>query len=96
MLPNGKNTYKSFLGSVLSLLTLLLLLFYAGYKLDKMVSFSDYKIQTRDFEDYFDSDEKWGHNDEFALAAGVSAYDGSSESIEDLSIGQVKFYRKAW
>ena len=80
----------------MSLLTLFLLLFYAGYKLNKMISFKDYKVQTRDYEDYYEADEQWGYMDEFALAAGVTSYDGSSDPIEDPSIGQLKFYRKAW
>ena len=30
------------------------------------------------------------------MAAGLTAFDGSRESIEDESIGTVKFYLKSW
>ena len=50
----------------------------------------------QNFENYYSHTDTWGASDGFTLAACVTAYDGSSEVIEDPSVGQLKFYRKGW
>ena len=75
---------------------MILLLMYSAYKLNTMVNFSDYKIRMQENENYFQHTDQWGAKNDFALAACVTAYDGSSEDIEDPSIGKLKFYMKGW
>ena len=49
------------------------------------------------FEYHYDSSSfSFGTDKGFAVAAGLTAFDGSRESIEDESIGTVKFYLKSW
>ena len=50
----------------------------------------------KEYENFFDFVDEWGQGDDFALAGGVTAYDGGGEPLDDPSIGQVKFYRKGW
>ena len=50
----------------------------------------------QNFENYYSHTDTWGASDGFTLAACVTAYDGSSEVIEDPSVGQLKFYKKSW
>ena len=38
----------------------------------------------------------FSNQDGFMIAAAVTSYDGSKESIEDEEIGTIKFYIKAW
>ena len=45
ILPDQSDRYRSFIGSIMSLITSVLLLLYAGYKLNIMVRYRDYKIQ---------------------------------------------------
>ena len=51
----------------------------------------------RDEDNYFDSTDKFGFTDNhFMIGAAVTAFDGKHESIEDPSIGQIKFFKKSW
>ena len=96
-LPDGKNEYRSFVGSVLTLLTFINLLSFIVYKLLALVSFSEYTFQHHTQENYFDSEDIFKASDSnFMVAAGITAYDGSSEIITDPSIGELKFYKKGW
>lgn len=40
--------------------------------------------------------ESFGLENGFFLAVGVTNYDGKSDPIEDLSIGQLRFFIKSW
>ena len=96
MLPDGTDQYRSFLGAMLSILTLITLLGYASFKFESLVSFSDYIVQVSDHENFYDANTKFGIDNDFSIAAGLVDYDGKSHKIEDESIATVKFYRKAY
>ena len=96
MLMDENYLYKTFLGSMLSICTILIIVLFAGYKLGSLFSQSEYKIQVRYEENYFNQTEQFGYEDEFYIAGGISSYDGSSNDISDLTIGQVKIYTKYW
>ena len=66
---------------MLSILTVIIILLNAGYKLDTMISLADYKVQVHDLEEYYDSVAQFGTNDGFQVAAAVTKYDGSTEEI---------------
>lgn len=46
MMPDGKPMYRTLLGSVLSIITVVVLLSYAVYKSIVMGNLNDYKIKT--------------------------------------------------
>ena len=96
MLPGDKYQYKTFWGSIFSICTILIISLFAGLKFIQLVQQSEYKIQVRTIENYFNHTDEFGYDDEFYVAGGVTAYDGSSKDISDLTIGQVKMYSKQW
>ena len=97
ILPDGENKYRSFLGSLLSLLTAILLVGYGAYKIQELASNSDYKIQIQDQRYYYDAADEFTFEDHgFMIAAAITAYDGSPDDITDPEIGEVKFVMKRW
>ena len=85
ILPDGKDTYKSFLGSISSIITLILLSMYGMYKLVSLVSYSDYNVQVSRKENYYVSEDSFGFEDGYMMAAGLITYDGKDFNIEDPS-----------
>ena len=59
-MPDGESEYKSFLGSILSIMTLLTLLSYASYKFTALISYSDYKVQVSDQENFYTDEDFFG------------------------------------
>lgn len=56
-------------------------------------------MQRNQHQQYFDATEEFGFDQHFAVAMGISDYIGPMEqrtSIEDPSIGHLKFYIKSW
>mmetsp|Transcript_3956 Transcript_3956/g.4738 ORF Transcript_3956/g.4738 Transcript_3956/m.4738 type:complete len:225 (-) Transcript_3956:1540-2214(-) len=96
LLPDGSDQYKSFLGSLLSILTVMTLLSYATYKFSSLVSYSDYKVQVSNEENFYNADDKFGFPDGYMISAGLVTYDGKSDRVEDPSIAQLKFYAKVY
>ena len=94
-MDNGNDRYRTFLGAILSIGSVMTLLLYTIYKVIMMFSFKEYQIQVHDHENYYERDDQWGTS-EFMLAAAVTAFDGSSLDITDPSIGELKLYRKQW
>ena len=49
-----------------------------------------------DRENFYPFDSEFGAKDGFMVAAAITAFDGSSEDITDLSYGRLKFVMKSW
>ena len=96
LLPDGNDAYKSFLGAVLSIITLLTLLSYASYKFNDLVNYADYKVQVADKENYYTDTDFFTFEDGYIFAAGLTAYDGKGDKIEDESLATLKLYHKVW
>ena len=97
ILPDGEDEYRSFLGSLLSLLTAILLVGYGAYKIEELATNSDYKIQIHDQRYYYDADDEFTFEDHgFMIAAAITASDGNPDDITDPEIGEVKFVMKTF
>ena len=95
-LPDDQSRYRSFLGVILSIVTILLLSSYAAWKIINLIKLIDYTVRVYDRENFFDIKEEFGPEDGFMLAAGLTAYDKSPDDITDLSIGRLKFIKKTF
>ena len=84
------------MGAILSVFTIVIVLLYSAYKCIALFSIADFKVQTLEQVNNYSETDVFGANDEFVVAGAVTSWDGSSEDITDLSIGQVKFYLKSW
>ena len=94
ILPDNSSTYRSLLGSMLSIITIISLLTYATVKLVQLSLMEDFKINMIEKENSYGSDFTFTQEEGFNVAVAVTAYDSNPESIEDPSIGQLKFYLK--
>ena len=92
-LPDGQNEYRTRLGAVLSILTIVLLLAYGIYKTVSLIGLSyEIMLTTLDYE--YGYEDGLSQANGFCIAAGVSSYDGKDFSIEDETIGEVVIYMK--
>ena len=96
LLPDHNENYRTFVGSILSLLTMTILLAYMIYKAQILFELDDYSLEKAYEENFFPSDEAFSQKDGFYIAAALTNYDGSSEVIEDPTIGTLKMYIKSW
>ena len=96
LLPDGHDTYRTFIGALLSLFTIVIILTTGVYKFTTLINKDEYRVQLRTIENEFTLSQTFGSSDGFAIAAAVTSYDGSSEDITDPEIGEIKFYQKQW
>ena len=75
LIPGGEETYRSFLGSFVSVITILIILTYGTFNFLKMVDREDYNVVRTLQESYFPQDETFGLNDGFYVGAAVTSYD---------------------
>ena len=61
-----------------------------------LVSFDDYKVQLHEKENFYNTTDPFGSEQEFMIAAALTAYDGDPSSIEDPSYGQLRIFMKKW
>ena len=94
LMPDHDSAYRSVVGTILSILTLILVISYSTYKLIDLTQLNNYKIQEEKLEKYFQHNEPFTQAQGFQVAAAITSYDGSSESIEDEEIGTIKMYIK--
>ena len=77
-------------------MSFIVLLSYGSYKVTTMSNLDDFKIGMHIFEDAYEVNDTFGHADGFAVAAAITAFDGSKVDITDPEVGQIKFYLKQW
>ena len=95
-MPDHHERYRTHLGSCLSILTLITVIFYGGYKLIDMLSYNIYSVQAVYEEDYFASNDTLTIADGFYVAAAITNYNNDPRPIEDPDIGILKMYLKTW
>ena len=71
-------------------------LFYASYKFEKLVNISDYKVMESQREDFYADVDVFNASHGFQVAATVTAFDGSPETVLDPSYGSLRFVMKSW
>lgn len=71
LLPDGNGMYRTFLGSLLSIITLVLIITYGSFKASELFSKQDYQVQKRELLDFYEEKEAFGADDGFAVAAVI-------------------------
>ena len=95
-LPDRRENYRTTVGSAFTILMLVTLLIYGSFKLIILYELSDYSITIAVQEYFFDLTQPFTDKDGFAIAATITAYDGSPEVIEDEEYATLEFYLKYW
>ena len=83
VLPDNSTKLRSVPGAICWLIMITIMLGFATYRFEVLTSLSQYRTVHEIFEYYFDENDKIGRKDNFAIAAAVTSFDGTSESIED-------------
>jgi len=95
LLPDQQDRYRTFLGALLSLITLMGLVAFSVVRLTALTTNSDYKIQVQNKKYFYeDSDVFSFETHGFNVAAAITGYDGNPLDITDPEVGQIKFYMK--
>ena len=88
VLPDKAAMYRSLLGSVLSIFTVVALLSFSLYKFVKLEGQTEVIVNQSSHEDYYDSSFTFSSKgDGFQVAAAVTSFDANPEPIEDPEIG---------
>ena len=61
-LPDENDKYRTMCGALLSLFTFLVLISYAGFKLDRLLADKDYQVQESKNIEFFDQQHGFGYN----------------------------------
>ena len=96
LLPDGYHQYRSFIGAILSVMTLVTITLYATFQVEQLINLENYKVQLHTLENEYATNATFGAANGFAVAAAVTSFDGSSVDITDPEIGEIKFYLKHW
>ena len=94
LLPDQKDEYRTFIGAVLTISSIITVLVFATFKIDTLVNYIDYKVQIRTFEEYYDYRDRIDSSSGFMIAAGIPAK-GATSAGDPIppDIGALKFYR---
>ena len=96
-LPDSKTVFQTLPGAICSIICIVVMLVYAGYKLSTLVERSEYSLIQELYEFQYDDTFKFGQDDGFAIAASITDFDSSrTEAIEDPTVGTIQFYMKYW
>ena len=94
LIPGGEQNYKTFLGSLISFFTIILMFQNTIVNSLKLINITDFKLLETEEENYFPIDQTFGTTDGFQIGAAITAYDQNPDSIEDPTIGTLEFYMK--
>lgn len=50
LLPDEKDTYRTFMGSIMTIVTVIFVMVFAYFKLERLLDYQDYKVQDRFLE----------------------------------------------
>ena len=91
LLPDEKDEYRTFAGALLTVITVIIVLVYAGFKLQTLLDYKDYKVQQKVFDDYYNVEIPLTPDDGLMIAAAVTRFEQVPPDI-----GALNFYRKQY
>ena len=95
-MPDHKEEYRTCVGALLSVVSLLLLVIYASYKFQVLTNLHDYTVQEALLKNHFEVEQHISSANGFAIASAITKYDGSSEVFDRSDMGMIQFYLKKW
>ena len=98
LLVQGTNQYYSTgCGTILTLITYVLVILYAVYQIQLHIENTDYQLNFEVHTDEYDSYDVFNSNEmRFYVAAGIADYSDENygKIIEDPTYGEIQFFRK--
>ena len=98
LFPDEKDTYRTFMGAIMTIFTVILVMVFAYFKLERLLEYQIYKIQSRFLEGEFTNTDRITAQDGFMIAAGIrnSASSDNKDNKPPQEIGSLKFIRTHW
>ena len=97
LIDEGRDTLPSGLGAICSILLLVCMLFYTGYKVSILNGKKSIDIVQAVKENHFDSNDKFGAAQGLNIAVSVfDTFDPTSYQLLDPSYGKITFTSLAW
>ena len=93
-LPEGKDSFRTVKGCILTVLLILTCIFYGTMMSIKLQAFDETDVMYSVVDAFYDAD--FVQSDNLAFAFGLTAYDSNPDPVEDPSIGVVNAYYKSW
>ena len=93
---DGEDSYKTLSGSMLSIISLVFVIYYAYLKYHIMDGRKDTQFMESVQEDYYNDTYVETDKYNFNVAFGVTEYDGTSTFIEDEDYATMKAYYREW
>ena len=87
LMPDHRETYNTWMGSVLSLLTIVIVFTYAAYQMIILVSLDQYNVETTFQENFFSANSTL--DQPFKVAAALTGWDGSQEPMDEPEYGEL-------
>ena len=96
LLPDEKDTYRTFVGAMLTIFSIILVLVYAGFKVGNLFALDEYKIQVRQKEHLYNEQDKFDYSQGFMVGAAIPEWGKEKRTDIPADIGALKFYKKIW
>ena len=98
LLPDQKNQYRTFIGAMLSVMSIIIVLVFASNKINHLLSYTQYKVQSRHHTFHYDNSERITADHGFMLAAAIrsSATENDQYAKIPEEVGSLRFYRNYW
>ena len=74
-MPDKTKIFKTVPGAICTLILLLTLAVYAGYKINTLVQKSQYRILSEEYEFHYTATDKFTTESGFAIAAAIASFD---------------------
>ena len=94
-LPDKTKLFKTVPGAICTLILMLILMAFAGFKFNSLVQLSQYRILSETFAFEYDAEDKFGFDNDFRVAASITEF-GVEKDFEDPTYGTVKLVMKYW
>ena len=90
-LEKDKSYVRTYMGSLLTIIMLLITVAYTFQKIDVFIEKKDVDVMTSTMISYFDETQVFDHSQGLNLAIAFTAFDNEPEPILDKSIGELIF-----
>ena len=82
-LPNGKETYNTWFGTITTFLLYGLLIVYGSMKMQKVYGYGSSAIDYAKQDSFFDAEFTWNSTMGMQFAFGITHYDDDQEPVDD-------------
>ena len=96
LFPDNSDHHRTFIGMCFSLLNIFIVVIYAIYKFQDLITYNDYRLTKQTMENFYEETDAFTAKDGLGLAFGILDLNPSSDLSVDPEVGYLKLYYKIW